>query len=73
MDVVDGITECEFDHVLEANYVGDVVPDPAEASEVAWMAFARGGSGPCHVCRESPPHAATPTRVRQTEGRPARW
>lgn len=39
MDVVGGITECEFDHVLEANYVGDVVPDPAEASEVAWMAL----------------------------------
>lgn len=32
-----GLTEFEYDHVLVGEYDGPVAPDPAEASEVAWV------------------------------------
>ena len=32
-----GLTEFEYDHVFVGEYDGPVVPDPAEASEVAWV------------------------------------
>lgn len=34
-----GICEHEYDHVLVGRCVGDVVPNPAEASDVRWVGF----------------------------------
>lgn len=34
-----GICEHEFDHVLVGRCTGEIVPDPAEASEVRWIGF----------------------------------
>ena len=34
-----GLCEYEFDHVIVGRHTGDIVPNPAEASEVRWIGF----------------------------------